>query len=537
MILPDLSLHFDYFEKYGILKRDPYVHHDASDLHVSRIIETIVGHDIKRVERTGNFLLWNGYCWEERDNLTPVLDKLADTVRRHINDIHRHKNQEPKSFYAAFAEWKRLDPTDEKKLTENLGFMIDIEEAIYKKLSTANSRTQLIGMVCNRRTVRPEDLDANTDQLVFKNGCYNCQTGKFIPNDRDQNATLAIRWDYKEPDEQSVKTWSDYLKSLEFDEETLNYLQRSFGYAATGRGSEKRFWWFRGETGTSKTTLIELVAKCLDQYRATTLSDQWVDKKAMAGGHTEELARLRGKRMVTADEFKKNSRFNESLLKKMTAGTGDISASRKSEKTIEFSITFALYFNSNFDCHLTEDDHAFIKRLNTVTFTKKIDPDSVDEKFVDKFLARGQNRMAVLKWVMEGARMYCESGIGKDPAHIQTSREALIEGQMSINEQLEEILELNTAATGKKAVTLNNVLEALSSLQKSTRQYNSFTKNEISKAITSLFNIELTKANGHSGFVGLSLKNSHTPKQRRNFDPMLDWNGDDYEDLTNRASN
>src|SRR5690606_14196397 len=121
-----------------------------------------------------------------------------------------------------------------------------------------------------------------------------------------------------------------YLNGLELDEngETLEYLRRSFGYAATGRGTEKRFWWFRGITDTSKSTLIQLVAKCLDQYAATTMSSQWCQQRAQSMGHTEDIAKLRARRLVTADEFEKNAKFNESLLKKMTAGTGEISASR-----------------------------------------------------------------------------------------------------------------------------------------------------------------------------------------------------------------
>lgn len=536
----NLNLHFEYIAKYGILERDPFANHDASDLHISRIIEGIIGQDLKRVEKTGNLLLWNGYCWEERDNLTPLLDKLADTVRKHISDINRQRHTEPKVFFSRFAEWRKLPIDDEKRLTENLDGLVEIEEGIYKKLSTANNRTQLINMVASRRIVKPDDLDTNIDKLVFRNRCYNCKTGEFSDNEREQNATIAIRHDYFEPDAESVKSWSEYLHGLGLDEDTLEYLQRSFGYAATGRGTEKRFWWFRGKTDTSKSTVINIVAKCLDQYATTTMSSQWCQSKQQSTGHTEDLARLRAKRLVTADEFEKNAKFNEPYLKKMTAGSGEVSASRKGEKTTEFRIMFALFCSSNFDCRLTEDDIAFINRLNSVTFEKQIPPELKDTLFVDKFLARGQNRMAVLKWVMEGAKKYCESGIGRDPVHIKTSRDELMEHQVSIAEQLEEILELNPKATGKKAVTLNAVLEALSHLQKVTRQHSVFSKQEVSRTITEVFNIKRTTANGHSGFVGLSLKNTHEPRQRSGFDSRLDYQTgmyDHFDDMADEKSN
>jgi P4 family phage/plasmid primase-like protien len=536
---PNLTLHFDYISKFGILNRDPFATHDANDLHVSRIVETIVGQDMKRVEVTGNFLLWNGCYWEQRDNLTPLLDKLADTVKKHINDINKQKYTEPKTFFAKFAEWRNLDLEDEKKLIETLDGLLELENSIYKKLATSNSRSQLINMVASRQFVKPENLDRNTDKLVFTNGYYDCVSGQFLPNDRNQNATICINHDYVEPDAESVTMWSDYLHGLGFDDDTLEYLQRSFGYAATGRGSEKRFWWFRGESNTSKSTLINIVADCLGQYSATTLSKQWLDSKNQSAGHTEHLGRLRAKRLITSDEFRKNARLDEALLKKLTSGSGDMEASRKGEKTIEFKITFALYFSSNFDCLLTEDDHAFINRLNSVTFKKEIPEDSRDTQFIPKLLSKGKMRMAVLKWVMEGAKKYCETGIGKDPAHIKASRAELMEHQTSIVEQLEEILEINTAATGKKAVTLNAVLEALSHLQKVTRQHSVFSKREVSKTITETFGIERTTANGHSGFVGLALKNNFQPKLRRAFDPRLDhgFNEEDYDNWPETKSN
>lgn len=528
---PNLNLHYEYINKYGILKRDPSAHHDASDLHVSRIIESIVGKDLRKVEKTGNYLIWNGYCWEERDNPTPLLDRLADTVSSHVKQIKSRLVVEKLTLVKEFCEWRNSPVGDVEEITKRIEGFIDTEEMIYKKLSSS-TRGKLLEMAASRLFVKPDQLDDNTDKLVFTNGYYDCKIGEFKENDRKQLATLSIRYDYEEPDQESIDRFNNYLNGLELDEngETLEYLQRSFGYAATGRGTEKRFWWFRGITDTSKSTLIQLVAKCLDQYAATTMSSQWCQQRAQSMGHTEDIAKLRARRLVTADEFEKNAKFNESLLKKMTAGTGEISASRKGEKSIDFPITFALFFSSNYDCRLTEDDTAFINRLNTITFKKQISAELKDKQFVTKFLSEGKNKMAVLKWVMEGAKKYCESGINKDPEHVKSSRKELLEGQVSIAEQLQDILEVDSKATGKKAVTLNAVLEALSHLQKATRQHSVFSKQEVSKTIKTVFGVERTSANGHSGFVGLALKKNNEPRSR-GYDPRIDHGYDLFDNM------
>ncbi len=518
-----------YVEAYGIMVRPVYSLHDASDLHISTIAESIVGENIRRVEKTGNWLQWNGWCWEERDNVTPILDKLAYVVEKHADDIRSERYKSPLTFAEEFAKWCNVPADDKKRLDEKFEFYLDIEKAIYKKLTAASSRSAIINTMGSHLGVKPAELDRNTDKIVFRNGYYDCRTGQFLNNERSQNATLCIQTEYREPDSESVKAVDEYMHGLGFDEETLQYLQRSFGYAATGRGSEKRFWWFRGETDTSKSTLIDIVAQCLDQYAMSTPSTQWCDKKATGGGHTEELARLRARRLVTADEFKKNAKFDEAQIKRITSGTGKLSASHKGEKTIEFNITFALFFSSNFDCQMAEDDTAFLNRLNTVTFEKTIAPEIKDTMFIEKFLSRGQNRMAMLKWIMEGSRKYCEQGIGTDPQHIKTSREEFLEQQISITEQLGEILEKNDKAVGKKAVTLNAVLEALSQMQKATRQYSSFSKKEVSKAIETVFGVKRTSSNGHSGYSGLMLKNDFTPKKRRPYDPRIDHGYEDQD--------
>ncbi len=525
----NFKLYGEYVNTYGILKRELYLPHDASDLKISRIAEKLVGVDIRRVEVTGNWLQWNGWCWQKRDNVTPILDNLADVVERHISDTRRQRSQNPLTFNKELAEWCHVPEDDKKRLDEKFEYYIDIEKAIYKKLTAGSSRNTIIQIMGSHLSVDPEKLDQNTDKIVFMNGYHDCQTGKFLENDRSQHATLGIRTNFVEPDQESKDNIRNYLNGLGFDAETLDYIQRSFGYAATGRGSEKRFWWFRGETDTSKSTLINIVAKCLDQYALTTPSDQWCDKKIQGGGHTEELARLRARRLITSDEFKKNSKFNEPLIKRLTAGSGEMSASRKSEQTIDFNITFALFFASNFDCQMAEDDTAFLNRLNTITFEKAIAPEIKDTQFIPKFLSKGQNKMAMLQWIMEGAHKYCVEGIGTDPEHIKTSREEFLEQQISITEQLGEILEKNDKAVGKKAVTLNAVLEALSQMQKATRQYSSFSKKEVSKAIETVFGVKRTSSNGHSGYSGLMLKNDFTPKKRRPYDPRIDHGYEDQD--------
>lgn len=526
---------FDYVNKFGILKRDAFSVHDDDDLTIARIVGACVAKDIRRVEKLGAWLQWNGCVWKETDNAAPVLDGLADVIERHINDIRRRSKMEPTLFWGEFVAWKNLSEniSDEDK-AEKLDDVLKTERKIAVKLKNNGSRNAIMSIVGSHHKVNVDQLDTNTNKLVFLNGYYDCNTGKFQDNNRDDFATLCINTDYVTPSQSSRDNIREYLDNLGFDSETLEYLQRSFGYAATGQGKEKRFWWFRGEGDTSKSTLINMVAKCLDEYAATSPSDVWCDKRGpTSSGHTEDIARLRGKRLVVADEFQKKSRLNSPLIKKCTSGSGKMSASRKGEKTIEFDVMFALFCASNFDCQVDQDDLALINRLNTITFRKVISPEVKDNRFIDKFLSKDQNRIALLEWVLQGAHKYCKDGIGKDPEFVKNSQKEFMEDQISIADQIEDIVEADPKATGKNALSMNALMEAINILQKATRQHVQYTKREVGKAVFDRFGAKSSASNGVRGYQGLKLKKQ--VRDRLHYDPRIDHgygaDADNYEDL------
>lgn len=524
----------DYLLKYGVMARDPWAIHDDSDLTIARIAENTVAGNVRRVENIGTWYQWSGHHWRETDSAAPVLDDLADVIERQIQSLYNKKATQPTIFWSEFSKWKNIkadaDPSERNEAFEGV---IKTERAIANKLKTNSARNGIMTIVGQHMRLSTDDLDANVNKVVFRNGYFDCETGGFHDNDMNQYATLCIDIDYDTPDEKSRQNVKDYLDNLGFDEETLEYLQRSFGYAITGQGKEKHFWWFRGLGNTSKSTLINIVAECMGSYAYTTSADTWIDKGKQAGssGHTEDIAVLRGRRLVLADEFPKKARLNAARMKNTTSGSTKLNASRKGEKSFQFKPTFGLFFASNFDCQADQGDSAFMERISVVTFQKKIEQSIKDERFIEKFLKKDQNRLAFLEWILQGAMKYCESGLGVEPEHLKSSRQAFKDGQVSIEDQLREILESDPKAVGNKSASLTQVMEALANIQKSTRQTNIFTKKDVVDGIKLCFLVDLSTDQGHTGFNGLALKNSYSPKRRNtSWDAQLDWGyTGDYE--------
>lgn len=271
--------------------------------------------------------------------------------------------------------------------------------------------------------------DQNEDEVIVLNGRLNLETGELRPHSADVFATRSVALEL--PREQTPEleaagaAWSAYLDSLELGAPTLEYLRRAFGYAMTGRGCEKAFWFLHGEKNTSKTTLLRLVMDVVGRtssggYAADTDCNDWLDKGAMQSGHTDSLMGVEGARLVFGDETGENARFNESRLKRAVGGSGSaLRLSAKGERGRDVPIRFALFFSSN---HLPSSaDNATQDRLKLITHTKVVtDP---DPNFQRRFLTPAM-RQVILQWLCDAAQAYLVDGLGIEPPSVILARES-----------------------------------------------------------------------------------------------------------------
>jgi putative DNA primase/helicase len=102
------------------------------------------------------------------------------------------------------------------------------------------------------------------------------------------------------------------LNSTFDDPELIAFLQRSLGYCLTGLTHQQCFWLLHGTGRNGKSTFLDTVKYVLGDYATTTRFESLTYTKTAAGSAaTPDLARLRGRRMVTASEGQENSRMDE----------------------------------------------------------------------------------------------------------------------------------------------------------------------------------------------------------------------------------
>ena len=306
-------------------------------------------------------------------------------------------------------------------------------EAALEKTIPLNPTNSTVNEVLTALTALPGVLsetepDQNAGELIVENGRINLATGAVSPHSARVFATRMVRTELQATDTPELVAaraeWASYLESLELGSTTLEYLRRAFGYAMTGRCTEKAVFFLHGEPNTSKTTLLRIVMAVVGStkaggYAADTDCTDWLDRGKLEGGHTDSLMAVEGARLVFGDETGENARFNEARIKRAVGGRGStLRLSSKGEKGRDVPILFALFFSSN---HLpSTQDAAMQARLKLVTHTKVIE--NPDPNFLDWFLTPAM-RQVVLQWLVQASADYLKSGLGTEPASVILARE------------------------------------------------------------------------------------------------------------------
>ena len=286
----------------------------------------------------------------------------------------------------------------------------------------------LSAMVALPGVLELQEPDQNEDELVCLSGRVNLTTGRLEPFSPHVFATRMVRIELPSDDTLELAearlSWAAYLESLELGALTLGYLRRAFGYALTGRGCEKAFFFLHGEKNTSKTTLLRLVMDVVGRtsrggYAADTDCNDWLDRGPTHSGHTDSLMAIEGARLVFGDETGENARFNEARLKRAVGGSGSaLRMSSKGEKGRDVPMRFGLFFSSN---HLpSTQDNATQDRLKLITHTKVVE--NPDPGFQRRFMTEPM-RQVMLEWLIGAAKEYLATGLGTEPPSVILARE------------------------------------------------------------------------------------------------------------------
>lgn len=316
-----------------------------------------------------------------------------------------------------------------------------------------------VGMLQKMLTVDPALLDRDPWLLNVRNGTIDLRTGELREHRASDFITKLINLDYR-PEAHS-DLWETTVSQITgevdlppADRPLARFLQRWFGYCATGSVREQAFvvHWGRGSNG--KSLLLGTIAKVLDEYAGAAAPGLMTDSRGDGGSrHPTEIADLKGKRMVTAQESDENMVLREAFIKAVT-GDDPIKARVMRGDFFEFLPTHKLQLVTNHRPAIRGQDEGMWRRVLLVPYLQLFGTAeqvaSGETKWLkDQGLAAKLNRReeleGVLAWIVAGAREWWETGL-RPPSAVLAAKAEYQAEQDRVRAFVVECCEVDPAA-------------------------------------------------------------------------------------------
>jgi putative DNA primase/helicase len=207
--------------------------------------------------------------------------------------------------------------------------------------------------------------------------------------------------------------WEAFLhRIMDGNADLISFVQRAVGYTLTGSTAERCMFILHGGGKNGKTVFLEGMRLLLgDGYVARTPTQTLLTKR----GDTipNDVARLRGVRLVTASETSDGNRLDEALVKDITGGDRIVARFMRGE-WFEFTPHFKIYLSTNYRPRISGTDDAIWDRLRLVPFLIRIP--QAERRPMENILAEFQAELpGICNWAVRGCLDWQHYGMGEPP--------------------------------------------------------------------------------------------------------------------------
>lgn len=249
-----------------------------------------------------------------------------------------------------------------------------------------------------------EEFDRDPMLAGLKEGkTLELATGKVRPARQKDNLTLQLGTAY-DP-EAKCPRWRQFLEEVfERDVMLRRFVQRAVGYSLIGDNREQALFLCHGSGANGKSTFLAVLSALFGEYATSTAFATFdADKRTE---QTEDLARLRGKRLVTVIEADEDRRLAEARVKSVTGGD-PITCAYKYGHYFEYVPAFKPWLAVNHRPIIRDVTPSIWRRIKPIPFAASF-TDKADKDLKDKLLAE---LPGILNWALDGLRLWREEGL------------------------------------------------------------------------------------------------------------------------------
>jgi putative DNA primase/helicase len=184
---------------------------------------------------------------------------------------------------------------------------------------------------------------------------------------------------------------------MNYNSELVMFLQTACGWGITGDTSEQVMFILFGSGANGKSTFLNTVQNILGDYAATAQTETFTRQNA--DKISNDIARLRGTRFVTAAETEQGKRLYEPVIKQIT-GNDKLTARFLYSEYFSFQPAFKLFMATNHKPNIKGTDYGIWRRIRLIPFTTTVSPENQDMELESKLLREASG---ILNWLVEGA--------------------------------------------------------------------------------------------------------------------------------------
>jgi putative DNA primase/helicase len=294
---------------------------------------------------------------------------------------------------------------DEVLKTDDYRERIEIEK--YAMLSESMRRRKAFveaASVIKALHVTADNLDPNPWLLNVKNGTIDVLTGEFREHRQEDMITKIANAEYNP--QADCPLWKQFIREImNFKTDVIGFVQTAAGWALTGDTSEQTMFILFGSGANGKSTFLNTIMYLLGDYAIATPTETFMRKNG--DQYTNDIARLRGTRIVTTTEGEQGQRLSEPLIKKIT-GNDQMTARFLYGEFFNFTPTFKIFMATNHKPVIRGTDHGIWRRIKLIPFTTRI-PEEKQDKHLE--LKLREEASGILNWLLEGTARWKWEGL------------------------------------------------------------------------------------------------------------------------------
>jgi putative DNA primase/helicase len=339
-------------------------------------------------------------------------------------------------FVAAWGRWMKWDRCRWK--SDDTLHTFSLARATCREASIeCNDKESVRKAIASAKTVAAVEklarsdprLAATTDQwdgdlwaLNTPDGTIDLHTGDVSPHRREQYCTKATAV----APGGICPRWIAFLERItNGDSQLQGFLQRVAGYCLTGVTVEHAMFFAHGLGGNGKGVFSRTLSGIMGDYAVVASMETFTETNS--DRHPTELARLRGARLVSAQETERGRRWAETRIKELTGGD-PITARFMHQNFFEYSPQFKLWIAGNHRPGLRGVNEAIRRRMNLIPFVVTIPEHEKDLGLDDKLRKEWPG---ILQWAIAGCLEWQHKGL-MQPEAVRAATDAYLEGEDSL---------------------------------------------------------------------------------------------------------